>query len=58
LFVTGVGFVAAGGALLLLMGVSTSTCAGATRSSRLKWQERQAEIDATQQQSESESTHS
>ena len=44
---TGVGTaVLAGGAIFTLMVASTTSTRGSTRSAKLRWQERQAEIDA------------
>ncbi|MCE9553153.1 MAG: hypothetical protein K8T91_07215 [Planctomycetes bacterium] len=41
-----VSIAAAGSAVYALLGVSVSSCRGATRSSRLKWEERKQQIDA------------
>lgn len=41
-----VSIAAAGSAVYALLGVSVSSCRGATRSSRLKWEERKQQIEA------------
>ena len=49
MLVKGVALLAVGGAaLFVLMMSSMQTCRGATRSAKLKWQERQAAIDEAQ----------
>jgi hypothetical protein len=49
--------VVAGGASLTIVGSSMNRCMGATRSSRLQWQERQAEIDAQMQAESNRTSH-
>ncbi len=52
------GVAACGGVFYVLSQNNLSTCAGATRSSRLKWQERQLEIEAAERELQSESAGS
>ena len=52
------GVAACGGVFYVLSQNNFSTCAGATRSSRLKWQERQLEIEAAERELQSESAGS
>lgn len=47
-------FVAAGGTLLTMVGSVFTPCVGATRSSKLTWQAREAEIHAAQQLADAE----
>ena len=51
-------FVAVGGAVISLLGVCTSPCMGATRSARLQWQRREAEVQKAWERYQSQSRES